>query len=175
MFPLLATLLATGLGEVCDRTAKPRDNGPVGRDRSYWLGECGAPHFDKRPWREIVAEMPADYWPAHWPKNTPAYRRVKASTAPVEASPAPPVAATVPKKAPRPPARKAPVATPVTPPATTREASDLPGLRLTAPPRKAPPAPVEECEDVAPPFTGCKDHPVKRSGYCTRCADLEDA
>lgn len=26
-----------------------------------------------------------------------------------------------------------------------------------------------------PVYTGCPDHPAKRSGYCSRCADLEDA
>lgn len=173
MFPLLLTLAATALGEVCDRTAKPREAEPQGRERSYWHGQRGAPAFDQRPAWEIVAEMPADYWPAHWPTNTPAYRRVKASTATVEAPSAPPVPATV-TTAPRPSRAKAPVATPVTPPAAPPEVSGVPGLRLTAPVRKADSTPGVAPED-APPFTGCKDHPVTRSGYCTRCSECEDA
>jgi hypothetical protein len=63
MFPLLASMFFA-------RNPKPRtDGGPNGHERCYWLGQRGAPTFDKRPWQEVVAEMPADYWPASWPKK----------------------------------------------------------------------------------------------------------
>lgn len=173
MFPLLLTLAVTAVCDAADRKAPRRDTGPDGLARDYWIGQRGAPTFDQRPWREVVAEMPADYWPLHWPARKVAK---PLPTAKVEASPTPPVAtiATVKPKAKRPRAT-APVAAPVpTPETAPAPVSDVPGLRLTAPVRKAA-TPEREDETVAPPFTGCKDHPVTRSGYCTRCAEMEDA
>lgn len=163
MFPLLATFAAVILSERSDKRAlrKGRDSGPPqGGMRTYWNDQCQK--GDRRPWREICA----DY---RTPAQLRAEAAAKVSPAPVESAPLTPAPAPTkaPKKAPPRPSRAVSVGATVAP-------SDMPGLRLTAPaPRKAPP--TVEAETVeAPPYTGCPDHPVTPSGYCTRCADLED-